>query len=75
MRKMSSFPLAILLITVPAAGLAQSPGQRQVAAAMYRDGVNGDRVDAGTRLPVSVGKLSCFTKIAGVESSRKITHV
>ena len=79
MQKVCSFPLVILLITilaVPATGLAQPAGQFQVAtAAVCRDVVNREPVDAGTRFPLSVGKLSCFTKITGVEGSSKIAHV
>jgi hypothetical protein len=79
MQKVCSFPLVILLITilaVPATGLAQPAGQLQVAtAAVCRDVVNREPVDAGTKFPLSVGKLSCFTKVIGVEGSSKITHV
>ena len=79
MQKVCSFRLVILLLTilaVPVAGLTQSAGQLQVAtAAICRDVVNREPVDAGTTFPLSVGKLSCFTKITGVEGSGKITHV
>jgi len=78
MQKVCSFPLVILLITilaVPATGLAQPAGQFQVAtAAVCRDVVNREPVDAGTKFPLSVGKLSRFTKITGVEGSGKIAH-
>jgi Protein of unknown function (DUF2914) len=79
MRKVCSFLLVILLIIIlalPVVGLAQSAGQLQVAdVAICRDVVNREPVDAGTTFPLSVGKLSCFTKITGVEGSSKITHV
>jgi hypothetical protein len=79
MQKVCSFLPVILLITIlafPAAGLAQSAGQLQVAnAAVCRDVVNREPVDAGTTFPLSVGKLSCFTKVTGAEGSTKITHV
>jgi len=79
MQKVCSFPLVILLITilaVPASGLAPSAGQLQVAtAAVCGDVVNREPVDAGTKFPLSVGKLSCFTKVTEVEGSSKITHV
>jgi hypothetical protein len=79
MQKLCSFPLVILLIAivvVPTTGLAQAAGQLQVATtAVCRDVVNREPVDAGTTFPLSVGKLSCFTKIIGVEGSGKIAHV
>ena len=78
MQKACSFPLVVLLVTILAVSttrLAQSAGPLQVAAAVCRDVVNREPVDAGTNFPVSVGKLSCFTKVIGVEGSSKITHV
>ena len=79
MQKLCSYPLVILLIAivvVPTTGLAQAAGQLQVAtAAVCRDVVNREPVDAGTKFPLSVGKLSCLTKIIGVEGSGKIAHV
>lgn len=79
MLRVSSFSIGILLITilaVPAAGLGQSAGQLQVAAAaICRDVANREPVDAGTTFPLSVGKLSCVTQVTGVEGSGKITHV
>jgi hypothetical protein len=79
MRKVCSFLLVILLIIIlalPVVGLAQSAGQLQVAeAAICRDVVNREPVDGGIKFPLSVGKLSCLTKINGVEGSSKITHV
>jgi len=79
MQKACSFPLVVLLVTILAVsttGLAQSAGPLEVAtAAVCRDVVNREPVDAGTKFPLSVGKLSCFTKVIGVEGSSKITHV
>jgi len=79
MQKVCSFRLVILIITIlvfPAVGLAQPGGQLQVTtAAVCGDVVNREPVDAGTTFPLSVGKLSCFTKIIGVEGSGKIAHV
>jgi len=79
MQKVCAFPLVVLFLTtfaLPAAGLTQSAGQLQVlTAAVCRDVVNREPVDAGTTFPLSVGKLSCFTKITGIEGSSKIAHV
>jgi hypothetical protein len=79
MQKLCSFPPVILLITIlafPAAGPAQSPGQLQVdTAVVCRDVVNREPVDAGAKFPLAFGKLSCFTKVTGVESSSTITHI
>lgn len=78
MQEACSFPLVVLLVTILAVsttGLAQAAGPLQVAAAVCRDVVNREPVDAGTKFPLSVGKLSCFTKVIGVEGSSKITHV
>jgi hypothetical protein len=44
-------------------------------AVICRDVVNREPVDAGTTFPLSVGKLSCFAQVTGVEGSAKITHV
>jgi hypothetical protein len=64
------------ILAIPAIGMAQSAGQLQVAtAAVCRDRVNREPVDAGTTFPLSLGRLSCFTKISGVEGSGKIAHV
>ena len=74
---MRSFFLSTLLaiMDVPIIGLAQSAGQLQVATAtVCRELVNRVPLDAGTKFPLSVGKLSRFTKITGVEGSGKIAH-
>jgi hypothetical protein len=62
-------------MAVPIVGLAQSVGELQGATAtVCPDLVNRDPADAGTKFPLSVGKLSRFTKITGVEGSGKIAH-
>jgi Protein of unknown function (DUF2914) len=77
MLRLRSFFLGTLLaiMAVPIIGLAQSAGQLQLATAtVCRDVVNRESADAGTNFPLSVGKLSWFTKIIGVEGSGKIAH-
>jgi hypothetical protein len=72
-----SFFLSTLLaiMDVPIIGLAQSAGQLQVATAtVCRELVNRVPLDAGTKFPLSVGKLSWFTKIIDDEGTGKIAH-
>jgi hypothetical protein len=65
-----------MFLTLPTIGLAQTAGQLQVAAAaVCREVVNREPVDSGTQFPVSVGKVSCFTKVEGAQPPTKITHV
>ncbi|UCG14911.1 MAG: DUF2914 domain-containing protein [Deltaproteobacteria bacterium] len=44
-------------------------------AAICRDMVDREPVDAGISFPVSVGQLYCFTKITGAQSPTQVTHV
>lgn len=77
MLRLRSFFLStsLAIMAVPIVGLAQSVGQLQGATAtVCPDLVNREPVDAGTKFPLSVGKLSRFTKITGVEGSGKIAH-
>lgn len=80
MKRVCSYPaifvLVAMFLTLPTIGLAQTAGQLQVAAAaVCREVVNREPVDSGTQFPVSVGKVSCFTKVEGAQPPTKITHV
>ena len=44
-------------------------------AAICKDVVDREPVDADTSFPVSLGKLYCYTKITGAKSPTQITHV
>jgi hypothetical protein len=45
------------------------------AAAVCKDVVDREPVDAGSSFTAAVGKLYCFTRIIGAESPTQITHV
>ncbi len=65
-----------LCVGLQAIGQAQEAVQLEVtAAAIAKDVVDREPVDAGTSFPVAVGKLYCFTKITGAQSPTQITHV
>lgn len=53
----------------PASGLEIS------VAAICKDVVEREPVDPGISFPASVGKLYCFTKVAGAQEPTSITHV
>ena len=58
------------------AGEMQEASQLEVSvAAICRDVVDLEPVDAGVTFAATVGKLYCFTKITGAESPTHITHV
>lgn len=44
-------------------------------AAVCKDVIDLEPVDAGTSFSATVGKLYCFTRITGAESPTQITHV
>jgi len=78
-KRVCSYPavlvLVVMFLTLPTIGLPQPAGQLQVTGAVCREVVNREPVDAGTQFPVSVGKVSCFTKVEGAQPPTKITHV
>ena len=70
--------LALLttFLCLPAAILAQEATSLEVGvAAICRDVVDREPVDAGISFSASVGQLCCFTKIIGAQSPTQITHV
>ena len=80
MKKFSLQMTAVLvLITIfwclPSAPNAQEADSLEVAvAAVCRDVIDREPVDAGISFPASVGTLYCFTKITGAQSPTQITH-
>ena len=81
MKKFSFLPTAGLLLTatflcLPLAVNAQEAPSVEVAvAAVCRDVIDREPVDAGISFTASVGTLYCFTQIAGAPSHTQITHV
>jgi hypothetical protein len=81
MKKFSLQLTAVLLLTtiffcLPLALSAQETHSLEVAvAAVCRDVIDREPVDAGISFPASVGTLYCFTKITGAQSPTQITHV
>ncbi|MEE4261948.1 MAG: DUF2914 domain-containing protein [Desulfobacteraceae bacterium] len=62
-----------LCLSIPFPSHAQ---QISVEGAVICTGVaDREAVDAGTSFTVSVGRLYCFSKIAGVQESTEIVHV
>ena len=68
--------LVIMCLGLQTAGQAQEAAQLEVAAAVICTNVAGlEPADSGTSFAATVGKLYCFTKIAGAQSPTQITHV
>ena len=72
---------AVLVLTttflcLPLAMEAQETPSLEVAvAAISKDVVDREPVDAGISFAASVGRLYCFTKISGAQSPTQIAHV
>jgi hypothetical protein len=68
--------LLIACLFVTQAIEAQQPeGLEVIRAAICRDVVGREPVDAGTHFEPSVGKLYCFTQITGAQGPTEIFHV
>ena len=66
----------ISLCLFPFSSHAQQAGALSVESASICTGVaNREAVDAGTSFAVSIGRLYCFSKIAGIHESTDIVHV
>ena len=81
MRKFSLQMTTVVVLTtiffcLPLAPSAQEAHSLEVAvAAVCRDVVDREPVDAGISFAALVGTLYCFTKITGAQSPTQITHV
>jgi len=81
MKKFSFQLNAVVVLTVTflclplAAKAQQAPAVEVAVAAVCRDVIDREPVDAGISFTASVGTLYCFTKIAGAQSHTQITHV
>ncbi len=81
MKKIALQLTAVVLLTatslcLPLAANAQEALSIEVAvAAVCRDVIDREPVDAGISFTASVGTLYCFTKIVGAQSHTRITHV
>lgn len=65
-----------LCLLIPFSSHAQQAGALSVESASICTGVaNREAVDAGTSFAVSIGRLYCFSKIAGIQESTDIVHV
>lgn len=58
----------------PAVQAPEAAELRVSVAVICEDVENLEPINAGTSFPATVGKLYCFTKIAGAESPTQITH-
>jgi len=65
-----------LCLLIPFSSHAQQAGALSVESASICTGVaNREAVDAGTSFAVSIGRLYCFSKIAGIQESTDIVHI
>ena len=76
------YPLLILVmvitISLSQAVTTRAQGTTSIevaAAAICRDIVDREPLDAGDTFEASVGKLHCFTRIVGAQNPIRITHV
>ena len=63
------------LFVTPPVEAQQPEGLEVIRAAICRDVVGREPVDAGTHFEPSVGKLYCFTQITGAQGPTEIFHV
>jgi len=65
-----------LCLLIPFSSHAQQAGALSVESASICTGVaNREAVDPGTSFAVSIGRLYCFSKIAGIQESTDIVHI
>jgi hypothetical protein len=70
------FVLSTILLCLPVGTEGQESSSLEVAvAAICQEVVEREPVDAGISFPASVGRLYCFTKIAGAQDETQVTHV
>ena len=68
--------IVALCLLIPFASHAQQAAALSVEGASICTGVaDREAVDAGTSFAVTVGRLYCFSKIAGIQESTEIVHV
>ena len=72
----NALPIVFILAAVFFCSNAFAADELSVAEAVVCEDVQ-DRapVAAGTSFPVTVGRLSCFTKIVGAQTPTEVTHV
>jgi len=78
--RLSNLTVVLVLSTIflyrPAVTEAQEVSSLEVAvAAICQDVIDREPVDAGISFPASVGRLYCFTKIAGAQDQTQVSHV
>ena len=68
--------IVALCFLIPFASHAQQAAALSVEGASICTGVaDREAVDAGTSFAVTVGRLYCFSKLAGIQESAEIVHV
>ncbi len=68
--------LAIVFLTLPAISSAQEATQLDVDQSAICESVeNLEPIGASESFPVSIGELSCFTRIIGANEPTTVTHV
>ena len=71
-----SMGIIALCLLIPVASNAQQAATLSVEDSTICTGVaNREAVDPGDSFPVSVGRLYCFSKIAGIQEATEIVHV
>jgi hypothetical protein len=66
---------AICLSLTPVAIAQQAPDLEIATAAICREVVDHEPVDAGTSFEPTVGKLCCFTHVMGAQGATVIYHI
>ena len=68
---------AIICVVILSAGVTSSGAQELVVeqTVISVDVIDRKPVDPGNAFPASVGKLYCFTRVAGADSPSDVTHV
>ena len=75
---LSAVSMAIITLCglIPVSTHAQSAGSMTVeSVAVCKNVVHREAIEAGSSFPASVGKLYCFSKIAGIQNPAEIVHV
>ena len=69
-------PLIAICLTLTAVAVAQQGRGLEIAtAAICRNVVDWEPVDAGTSFEPTVGKLYCFTHVTGAQGATEIYHI
>ena len=76
LRAVMRIAVVSMCLFVPISIHAEQSGDLKVASALIcKNVVNREPLDAGTRFAYSVGRLYCFSHIAGIRNPTEVVHV